>query len=259
MLCRGIIDKGRMHFPPLLRAIPGLPQILRAVLDYALPARCPGCGAITPDDYQLCASCWQALEFLDGPGCIRCNRPMRMDGMICAPCMAAPPRHDLVFAAVGYGEIARRIALRLKYSRRISNARTMAVLMARHMRADRNALIIPVPLHFWRIWHRGYNQAALIARHVQKLRGGLLLIDGLQRVRRTRSLAGLGRKDRAAEVRGAFRVSAQHRDAIRGAHILLVDDIYTSGATANACARALKAKGARQVDVICWARVLHDD
>ncbi|MBU6207136.1 MAG: ComF family protein [Alphaproteobacteria bacterium] len=233
--------------------------LARALLDFALPPRCPGCGSITPGDYQFCTTCWLALEFLGPPGCIRCNMPMPFEGMICAPCMDSPPRHDGVHAAVAYGEISRRVTLRLKYGRRISDARTMAVLMARHMAVTPETLVIPVPLHYWRIWQRGYNQSALIAGYLVRLQGGTLLPDGLKRVRRTRSLSGLGKKQRAKEVRGAFRVPEVHRSRIRGAHILLVDDVFTSGATVNACARVLKAKGAKRVEVICWARVVHHD
>ncbi len=231
----------------------------RTIIDYALPPRCPGCGVVTPGDYQLCAECWQSVDFLGAPYCVRCHIPLAMEGLICGPCLAVPPHHDGVRAVMAYGAVARQVVLRLKYSRRISNARTMAVLMARQLGADERVLLVPVPLHRWRIWRRGYNQAALIAGHLAKMTGNALLIDGMSRVRATRSLAGLGRKARADEVRGAFRVPPQHRAAIKGAHVLLVDDVYTSGATSNASARALKAAGARRVEVICWARVVIAD
>ncbi len=231
-----------------------------SVINYALPPRCPGCGAVTPADYQFCGDCWQTIHFLGEPGCIKCRIPVETEGMICGPCLADPPRHDGVRAVMAYGDVARRVVMRLKYSRRIGNARTMAVLMARHMPPVSDALLIPVPLHRWRIWSRGYNQAALIAGHVSRLTEAQLIVDGLLRVRATRSLAGLGRKARAKEVRSAFRVNAEHRVAIERRQIILVDDVYTSGATANACARALKAAGAARVEILCWARVVaHDD
>jgi ComF family protein len=229
------------------------------MIDYALPPRCPACGAVTPGDYQLCAECWVSIDFLGEPNCVRCGIPVETEGLICGPCLASPPRHDGVRAVMAYGDVARQVALRLKYNRRISNARTMAMLMARHIQIGEGVLLIPVPLHRWRIWLRGYNQSALIGGHLGKMTENAMLIDGLTRVRATRSLAGLNRKDRAKEVRAAFRVPPQHKPAIKGAHILLVDDVYTSGATTNACARTLKAAGAARVEVICWARVVIGD
>lgn len=233
--------------------------IFQAIIDYALPPRCPGCGAVTPGDYQLCAGCWQSVDFLGAPNCVRCGIPVETEGLICGPCLAAPPKHDGVRAVMAYGDVARQVVLRLKYNRRISNARTMAMLMAWHVRPNEPVLLIPVPLHRWRIWQRGYNQAALIASHLAKISGNAMLIDGLHRVRATRSLAGLSRKARAKEVRAAFRINPKHKPRVKGAHILLVDDVYTSGATTNACARVLKAAGAAEVEVICWARVVIGD
>jgi len=236
-----------------------LRALLQWIIDYALPPRCPGCGAVTPSDYQFCGTCWQSIEFLGEPGCALCRIPVAAEGMICGPCLANPPRHDGVRAVMAYGDVARRVVLRLKYSRRIGNARTMAVLMAHQCVANQDALLIPVPLHRWRLWSRGYNQAALISAHLARLTGTPMVVDGLLRVRATRSLAGLGRKARAKEVKAAFRVNPRHRAALKARHILLVDDVYTSGATANACARALKSAGARRVEILCWARVVVGD
>jgi ComF family protein len=229
------------------------------VIDYALPPRCPGCGAVTPGDHQLCGGCWRTIVFLGEPSCIRCGVPVASEGLICGPCLLMPPKHDGVRAVMAYGEVARQVTLRLKYNRRVSNARTMATLMARLVGDHEQLLLVPVPLHHWRIWRRGYNQAALIGQHLAKMTSNPMLIDGLRRVRATRSLAGLSRKARAKEVRAAFRVPSAHKPVLDGAHILLVDDVYTSGATTNACARALKAAGAARVEVICWARVIIGD
>ena len=240
-----------------LRIVQGL---AKSIIDYALPPRCPGCGAVTPEDYQFCSQCWQSIQFLGEPGCALCHTPVETEGMICAPCLADPPRHDGARAVMAYGDVARRVVLRLKYSRRVGNAQTMAVLMARQVAPTiAGALLIPVPLHRWRIWSRGYNQSALIANHLAKMTGCAVIIDGMLRVRATRSLAGLGKKARAKEVRAAFRINPKHKAQVKGAHIMLVDDVYTSGATSNACARALKAAGAARVEVICWARVIAAD
>lgn len=176
-----------------------------------------------------------------------------MAGAVCGPCMAQPPRHDGVRAAVAYGDVARDVVLRLKYSRQTGHARTVSKLLARHV--DGDGLIVPVPLHRWRLWGRGFNQAVLIARTLANASGQPVSLDLLQRKRATQSMRGLSPRKRAEAVRGAFRVSG----GIAGGTVWLVDDVYTSGATANACAAALKRAAADRVIVVTWARVLRED
>jgi ComF family protein len=139
-------------------------------------------------------------------------------------------------------------------------AETLATLMARHLAdADGGALLVPVPLHRWRIWKRGYNQSAIIAQALSRRTGLGLAPDLLRRVKATPPLRGLGRRERAETVRGAFRVPVHAKEQIRGRSLILVDDVYTSGATAGACAKTLKRAGAARVDVLCWARVLREE
>jgi predicted amidophosphoribosyltransferase len=116
-----------------------------------------------------------------------------------------------------------------------------------------------VPLHRWRLWKRGYNQALLIARGVAEEAGLDCVPDLIERTRATPTLRGLGTRERRQAVRDAFRVPARHRQALAGRVVLLVDDVFTSGATAEACARALKGAGAREVRLLCWARVLREE
>ena len=228
----------------------------RRIVGFALPPRCAGCGTPVAEDHRFCAICWSSLRFLGPPWCARCNRPFafdRGDDMVCAPCLADPPRHAGVRAAVAYGPIARSLVLRLKYGGRIAFAETMA----RHMRRllpDDTELLVPVPLHRWRIWSRGFNQAALMAQSLAGLSGIPDNRDVLVRARRTLILRGLSGKARAKAVSGAFAIVRPER--VRGRAIALVDDVHTSGATADACTRALLKAGARSVTIICWARVL---
>lgn len=226
---------------------------LRDLIDFALPPRCPGCGLVVDDDDRFCVDCWRGLDFLTGAGCALCNTPVAIAGTICAPCLALPPRHDGVRAALRYGETARGVALGLKYSRRIEHARVMAHLMRRHV--DDTGTLVPVPLDRWRLWSRGFNQAAVIAGQLATLTGVPVATELLVRSRRTTSQRGRSRTARADAVRGAFKAPR----SIAGGTIWLVDDIYASGATANACAGALKRAGAERVVVLCWARVLRED
>lgn len=182
-----------------------------------------------------------------------------LEGLTCGTCLAHPPVHDGVRAAVAYGEIARGLALKLKYSGRTAMAEIIAAQLSRHIDPALEGVLVPVPLHRWRIWRRGYNQSALIARALARRTGTALSIDALDRVKPTPALRGLGRDARAKTVRGAFRVPASRGELVAGRAIWLVDDVHTSGATANACARALKQAGASRVLLLCWARVLAEE
>ncbi len=227
------------------------------LLEMALPSRCAACGAILRDDAHFCGDCWSKLQFLTGEGCLKCNSPVVNSGMICAPCMAKPPSHDGVRAAVRYGTISSGLAIRLKHGRRIGLARVMARAMMRHVN-DPDAVLVPVPLHRSRIWRRGFNQSALIAKAISRKGGNILVPDLLTRTKPTPILGGLSARDREKALRGAIKMPTDKRSLIRDKAVYLVDDVYTSGATGNACARALKRAGAAKVTILCWARVLKE-
>ncbi|MFN3387857.1 MAG: double zinc ribbon domain-containing protein [Allosphingosinicella sp.] len=235
---------------------------LRHVVDFALPPRCPGCGEIVGAPHRFCLACWGSLAFLGDPCCACCGLPFAYgegEAAACGRCLADPPRFDRLRAAVAYGEVARKVALKLKYSGRPGVAGTLARFMARHLEARPEALLVPVPLHRWRIWSRGYNQAALIAAALSAQCGVPAAQDALRRVKATPPLKGLGRRERAEAVRGAFRVTDAGKALLRGRDAILVDDVFTSGATANGCAKALKRAGAARVEVLCWARVVREE
>lgn len=226
----------------------------------ALPPRCPGCGTPVPADHRFCAACWDGLRFLGPPWCAGCNLPFAFDrgeGASCGACLTDPPAHAGVRAAVAYGPVARSLALRLKYGGRIGFAETMARSM-RRLLPERTDLIVPVPLHRWRLWSRGFNQAALIAEAVARAAGRQWDPEILRRTRGTTPLRGLGGRQRHTAVRGAFAIATNARERLADKAVVLIDDVYTSGATADACTRALLKAGARSVTVLCWARVLPD-
>jgi ComF family protein len=232
----------------------------RTLLDFALPPRCPACGTIVSDPHRFCVDCWAGLGFLGEPCCARCGLPFAYgdaDGAECGRCLAEPPPFDRLRAAVAYDATARKVVLKLKYSGRPGVAETLANLIARHLQPeDGEALLVPVPLHRWRLWRRGYNQSALLAAALTRRSGVATAPDLLRRTRHTRPLRGLGRRERAETVRGAFALAPSAADRVRGRRIILVDDVFTSGATASACARVLKNAGALRIEVLCWARVV---
>lgn len=235
-----------------------LKAALRPALDYALPPRCPGCGLIVEADDAFCLDCWSGMRFLGEPCCARCGLPFeheRGEGAECGPCLADPPPFDSARAVLAYGEVARKVALRLKYGRRIGLARLIARHMARQVPEGEEApLIVPVPLHRWRLWWRGFNQSALIADHLGRRTGLDVDKHGLLRSRATQPLRGMHPGQRARAVKGAFALAEGH--GFKGRSVLLIDDVHTSGATAAACARVLKRGGARRVHLLCWARAL---
>lgn len=181
------------------------------------------------------------------------------DGNVCAPCMQRPPIHDGIAAGTIYNDTSRKLILALKYGGKIALAKMMALLIvARLQEFEGEWLLIPVPLHRRRLWGRGYNQAALIARLMAELSGQKLIVDGLQRRKSTRPLEGLGRQQRAQELAGAIRVAPARQMAVQHQNIIVVDDVLTSGATSTACVDQLKKAGARKVVIACFARVLDD-
>ncbi len=239
-------------------------SILRPVavaIGLALPPRCAGCGSVVGTDHRFCPACWASLRFLSPPWCAACHVPFthdRGEGARCAKCLARPPRHAGIRAAVAYGDVARTLVLRLKYGGRPAFAITAARLMARWV-PEGCDLLVPVPLNRWRLWRRGFNQAALIAQAIGRGQGVLVDPHLLERHRATPVLRGMGAQERAAAVRAVFRVKPNGRERLKGRHVALVDDVHTSGATTDACTAVLLRAGAASVTILCWARGLGDD
>ncbi len=239
-----------------------VPAALAPIVDLVFPPRCPLCGDALASQGGLCPACWGELAIPGEPCCTACQRPFgegAPDGMVCAPCLANPPLHDGIAAATLYTEGSRRLVLALKHGRRIALAPLMARLMAARLPdVCPDWLIVPVPLHRWRLWRRGFNQSALLAAEIARATGATLLVDGLVRGRATPMLGGLGRAARLRALSGAIGVHPARADRLRGRPVLLIDDVLTSGATSETCVKALKRAGADKVRIACFARVLDE-
>lgn len=237
--------------------------LLAPVVDLVFPPRCPLCGEGLAAQTGLCAQCWSGLAVPGDPACATCQRPLEAgasEGTLCAPCLAQRPRHDGIAAGTLYNDTSRRLVLALKHGRRMALAPLLARMIAAQLPAEVGPgwLAVPVPLHRWRLWSRGFNQSALLARELAQRSGAELLVDGLTRTKRTPALGGLGRNARARALSGAIAVNPARASQLGGANVLLVDDVLTSGATSDACVRALKRGGAERVVVACFARVLDE-
>jgi ComF family protein len=238
-------------------------NFLRPALDFVLPERCPSCGMITPAGGTFCAECWQKVHYLGPPWCAACAVPLPFEGegdQHCASCLAKPPRHDGIRAVVAYGDAAAKVVLRLKYGGKIGLAKMIAGHLSRHVPNNHERLIItPVPLHWTRLWSRSYNQSALIGQALSQQSGVLFIPDLLVRNKRTPLLRGLSQKERQRTVSRAFAINPRWATEARHARIILVDDVYTTGATTDACIKVMKKAGADWVQIFCWARVLRGE
>lgn len=233
-------------------------------LDLLLPPRCLACGVEVAGQARLCAPCWRGLAFIGPPQCRSCGYPLphaMPEAPLCGACATSPPPYERARAALRYDEGSRRLILAFKHADRTDIGPLLGQWLAKAGEAlcAGADVVVPVPLHRWRLLRRGYNQAALLAREVARSAALPFVPDLLVRARATASQQGLGARARQANVsERAFGVHPWHRRRLAGRRALLIDDVLTTGATVGACTRVLLRGGAAAVDVLTLARVTHD-
>lgn len=258
------MHRGNGNIDPLLN---GWQQVcgqvrhaLHALSDFVSPPNCLVCHQTIGTHGQLCPTCWSSLQFIEKPHCAVLGTPFSYDqgeGALSADAIASPPVFDTSRSVVLYGDSARRLIHGLKFSDRCELAPWMARWMVRAGKEilSTNAVVVPVPLHPWRLLGRRFNQSAELGRNIAAQTGLSYRPQLLRRIKNTRQQVGLGSKARMQNVRGAFQVAPHHGMELAGRHVVLVDDVFTTGATLQACARVLRLKGASRIDCLTFARV----
>ena len=249
------------HFDGVLGVCRGAWSHARKLaLNIALPTLCVACRDPVEGE-GVCADCWAKMSFIAPPFCPRLGIPFVYDpgpDMLSMEAIANPPAYARARAAVRYDDVARKLVHALKYQDRTDLAPAMGRWMARAGREllDEADVLVPVPLHWRRGWSRRYNQSGVLARVIEGEVGVTVAVEALRRIRPTEQQIGLSRAERASNVQGAFKVASDRQPAIEGRRVVLIDDVLTSGATVDACARALLRAKAAAVDVLVFARVV---
>ncbi|MEO0879678.1 MAG: ComF family protein [Pseudomonadota bacterium] len=231
------------------------------MLDAVLPPLCPITGEPVSEAGNLSAGGWSQLQFIDDPVCAACGAPFAHDygeGALCGSCLASPPSFDRARAAVTYDDASHKVIVAFKHADRTDFAPMLGSWLARAgaPMATARSILLPVPLHRRRLAERRFNQAAMIAEIAAEKLGCGYDPMALERTRATMPQKELSEDARKRNVSGAFGVRPGAGDLVKGAHIIVVDDVLTTGATISACARALKAAGAGRVDALVAARVV---
>lgn len=242
----------------VLSRLPG--RLWRGLIDLVTPALCLSCGAPTGEPASLCVTCWGRLKLIEEPVCDALGTPFAYDqgeGALSAAALSDPPAWDRARAAVLFEDESAKLVHALKYRDRPEAGQLMARMMARAGRRllSEADVMLPVPLHRLRLWQRRFNQSALLAQRISSLSGTPWRHDVLVRSRRTRAQVGLDEAARRRNVRNAFAVSQGRLAEVAGRSVVLVDDVRTTGATAEACALVLKQAGAARVSLLTFALV----
>lgn len=246
---------------PLLKSIG---QQGKYFVNLILPPRCAFSGEVVAYPGEISSEAWSSLRFIAAPFCGCCGRPFSFEvkgEALCAGCVQDPPEFNKSRAPLIYDDYSRSLILKFKHADQMHLVTTFLPWMIRSgedliRHAD---IIIPVPLHRWRLFKRRYNQAAVIAKALSKAIKVPWSPFALERKKATVSQGFMTSEQRARNVKNAFRIHPKYIGLIKGRNVLLIDDVYTTGATVRECTRALLAEGAARVDVLVLAKVVKGD
>lgn len=229
------------------------------LLDLMLPPLCLNCDAHVGGKQTLCPTCWKSVHFIAAPQCDCCGAPFEFqvgEGTLCGECISATPEYTRARSVMLYDDASKRMVLGFKHSDRLHAVSAMAIWMKRAGEEfwETADVIVPVPLHRWRLFARRYNQAALLSMEIGKLAKKTVGVDVLQRKRSTQSQGHLNRQQRKANIAGAIEINPRENNDIAGKTIVLVDDVLTTGATVNECSRILRKAGAANIYVLTLSR-----
>lgn len=234
---------------------------LMKLIDFILPKRCLLCGKIIQSENSLCPECFDRITFITQPYCQHCGKPLYGEeddiiGLSCIDCLNSKPYFRLCRSAIEYNEFSKPLILDFKFADHLENRKMLTNWLyfagkdIFKLGAD---LIIPVPLHYTRLIKRKYNQSAILADELSKLTGIKADYKSLKKIRYTLPQVQCNGKDRKTNIKNAFSVAKP--DNIKGKRIILIDDVYTTGATIKECAKVLTKAGAKSIDVLTVARV----
>jgi len=228
------------------------------LIDFLIPIRCVKCGAILEDKEGLCPSCWPLITFTAKPYCQCCGLPFDFDieeGAMCGACQQERPSFKTARSVFTYTGESKDLILKFKHTDHLSSAPIFAEWMANNLENIENPLCVPVPLHWTRLFMRTYNQAGLLAQRIARQKGWTYDPSLLMRKHRTPSQGHLSKKDRVKNVERVFCVPEKKKRDLAGKTILLIDDVYTTGATLEACSKTLLKAGAHEVHALTLGRV----
>jgi ComF family protein len=239
-------------------------NVVERAVDTVLPPRCMVTGEIVEQQGMISPKAWVDIDFIADPLCACCGLPFEYQveaGTHCAACLSRPLPFASARSALKYNDASRALVLGFKHADKTYAVRAFIPWMRRAgadmlSQAD---YLVPVPLHRWRLLSRRYNQSGVIAQGLSRETGVPVVLDALERIRATPSQGYLKAKERHDNVKSAFAVHPRHREKLRGKTIVLVDDVYTTGATVKECAKILLGAGAGQVHVLTLARAVRED
>lgn len=236
-----------------------MPALFHSFLDFIFPLRCLKCGVLVEGQGGLCGECWKKIPFVTPPFCTCCGVPFEFEieeGALCAACSFDQPSYDSTRSVFIYTEDTKDLILQFKHVDQLHAVPLFAQWMACLSSLPEGGMCIPVPLHWTRLFKRTYNQAALLAQKIASLKKWTYVPTLLLRSKRTPSQGHLSREERVKNVKNAFKVNAFYEPLLPGKTIILIDDMFTTGATLHACARTLKGAGVKEVHALTLARTL---